>query len=175
MTIRSLTLDEKPFPSFFPCFWGRWGTFDMTEVEVAAGKLVWCGAMFFYGNYSVATSLEMTNVPYEKFNSNSAIFFDKKSESKNKERDLTNLTPWHAWQRQVFQRNARFSEGADPVPELGAADLELEKVYDFYEQPGRHGHFGIVICVNMFVDNVIPSCTSMVWFAGKSTVDDFQS
>lgn len=33
----------------------------------------------------------------------------------------------------VFQRNARFSEGADPVPELGAADLELEKVYDFYE------------------------------------------
>ena len=130
---------------------------------------------FFYGNYSVATSLEMTNVPYEKFNSNSAIFFDKKSESKNKERDLTNLTPWHAWQRQVFQRNARFSEGADPVPELGAADLELEKVYDFYEQPGRHGHFGIVICVNMFVENIIPSCTSMVWFAGKSTVDDFQS
>lgn len=33
----------------------------------------------------------------------------------------------------VFQRNARFSEGADPVPELGAADSDLEKVYDFYE------------------------------------------
>lgn len=40
---------------------------------------------------------------------------------------------------QVFQRNARFSEGADPVPELGAADSDLEKVYDFYEQPGQNG------------------------------------
>ena len=33
----------------------------------------------------------------------------------------------------VFQRNARFSEGAEPVPKLGAANLDLEKVYDFYE------------------------------------------
>jgi hypothetical protein len=43
----------------------------------------------------------------------------------------------------VFQRNARFSEGADPVPELGAADSDLEKVYDFYEQPGQNGDWGI--------------------------------
>ena len=34
----------------------------------------------------------------------------------------------------VFHRNARFSEGAEPVPKLGAANLDLEKVYDFYEQ-----------------------------------------
>ena len=43
----------------------------------------------------------------------------------------------------MFQRNARFSEGADPVPELGAADSDLEKVYDFYEPPGQNRDLGM--------------------------------
>ena len=47
---------------------------------------------------------------------------------------LNSSHPWsdsiRCW-TQVFQRNARFSEGAEPVPKLGAANLDLEKVYDF--------------------------------------------
>jgi len=48
----------------------------------------------------------------------------------------------------VFQRNARFSEGAEPVPKLGAANLDLEKVYDFYEQLDQSTYF----CVDDHTD-----------------------